>query len=201
MIENCIFDFGNVLAEFDPLKLTAPYVADKDDVCRVSEVVFDRIYWDRLDKGNITDSEVIDGICSRLSGKLACAGCSSYKNWVHNLTPVPGMPELVEDLKRSGKRLYLLSNISKGFARTYSEVEWISNLLGLFDGVVLSGLIGKIKPDSGIFEYVMSTYNLNADECVFIDDSARNISGAEKLGIKGYLFDGDAEKLRDFMGI
>ena len=30
MIKNYIFDFGNVLAEFYPEKLTAPYVSDEE---------------------------------------------------------------------------------------------------------------------------------------------------------------------------
>ena len=48
MIKNYIFDFGNVLAEFDPIKLTQPYVRD-DELCRVvSEVSFDRLYWDSV---------------------------------------------------------------------------------------------------------------------------------------------------------
>ena len=69
MIKNYIFDFGNVLAEFYPEKLAAPYVENAEMRQRVCEVVFDRIYWDRLDEGNATDSEVKAGMCSRLSAE------------------------------------------------------------------------------------------------------------------------------------
>jgi putative hydrolase of the HAD superfamily len=65
----------------------------------------------------------------------------------------------------------------------------------MFDGLVLSGEINIVKPNAEIFEYLLSKYNLNREECIFVDDNKANITGAEKAGIKGYLFDGDAEKL------
>ena len=90
-----------------------------------------------------------------------------------------------------------MSNISIGFANSYKNVKWIKELLDNFDGIVLSGTIGMVKPDRSIFEYLLSKYSLKADECMFIDDREINIEGGEAVGIKGYLFDGDAEKLRD----
>ncbi len=62
MIKNYIFDFGNVLAEFYPDKLTAPHISDEETNKIVREVVFDRLYWDKLDMGTITDEEVKDEI-------------------------------------------------------------------------------------------------------------------------------------------
>ena len=52
-----------------------------------------------------------------------------------------------------------------------------------------------VKPNKEIFEHLLGKYNLNADECLFIDDSEKNIEGAKALGINGYLFDGNAVKL------
>ena len=37
------------------------------------------------------------------------------------------------------------------------------------------------------------------EECIFIDDNPANIAMAESLGITGYLFDGDAAKLRTYL--
>ena len=200
MIKNYIFDFGNVLAEFFPEKLTAPYVKNEDMKKRISDIVFDRIYWDKLDEGTITDDEVKAGIRSRLPEDEGDIACEVYDNWVNTLTPVENMQNLICDIKKSGKKLYLLSNISIGFANTYSEVKWIKELFLNFDGIVLSGTIGKVKPNKDIFEYLLEKFSLKADESIFIDDNKNNIDGAESVGIKGYLFDGDASKLRKFLG-
>ena len=56
-----------------------------------------------------------------------------------------------------------------------------------------------VKPHAEIYEYLLNTYKLKAEECIFIDDRLDNIEAGEKLGIKGYLFDGDAEKLRGYL--
>ncbi len=199
MIQNYIFDFGNVLANFYEEMLTAPYVADEVLRKTISDVVFDRLYWDKLDDGTITDKEVREEIRRRLPEEQRELGCLVYDSWVKTLTPVPGMGELVTALKKKGKKLYLLSNISIGFAETYREVPWLKALLGQFDGLVFSGVIGMIKPNRDIFEHLLDTYDLKPEECLFIDDRQANIDGARAVGVDGYLFDGDAEKLREFL--
>ena len=201
MIKNYIFDFGNVLAEFYPDKLTSACVADEEAGKIISEVVFDRIYWDNLDRGAISDDEVREGIKSRLPETLHEDACSVYNNWVFNMTPFPGMQKLIDDISKTDKKLYLLSNISIGFANTYKTVPWINELLSKFDGLVLSGTIGLVKPNKDIFEYVLEKFDLKADECLFIDDNAQNIEGAKSAEINGYLFDGDSEKLRGFLNL
>lgn len=200
MIKNYIFDFGNVLSQFYPDKLTAPFVSDEKERKIISEVVFDRVYWDKLDEGTITDDEVKKGIKSRLPENLGELGCKVYDNWIRSMTPVPNMKELVLDIKKSGKKLYLLSNISKGFAKGYKDVIWIKELLDCFDGLVFSAEAGAVKPTKEIFDILLKKFSLNAEECIFIDDSERNIIGAKAAGIKGYLFDGDAEKPRKHLG-
>jgi ribonucleotide monophosphatase NagD (HAD superfamily) len=55
------------------------------------------------------------------------------------------------------------------------------------------------KPDKEIYEYLLSTYNLVPEECIFIDDNPANIAMAKSLGIHGYLFDFDVPKLREYL--
>ncbi len=201
MIKNYIFDFGNVLAVYDPDKLTAPFVKDLETRKMLSEIVFDRVYWDRLDDGSITDEEIRMGIRSRVSKEYSDLACTVYDNWVKSLTPILGMPQLVSELKKTDKKLYLLSNISIGFANSYKEVPWIKDLLSNFDGLIFSGPIGLVKPDKAIFDHLLKIFDLKAEECLFIDDAPRNIEGAKKVGIHGYLFDGDADTLRNYLNL
>ncbi|MBR5538279.1 MAG: HAD family phosphatase [Clostridia bacterium] len=201
MIKNYIFDFGNVLARFDTDALTAVAVKDEKDREIVRNVIFDRLYWDRLDAGTITDEEVKEGFRSRLPERLYGAACEAYDRWTMIDIPVPGMPELVKDIKKNGGKLFLLSNISIGFAENYHKNPFASELFSRFDGLVFSGPLGITKPNKEIFEYLLKTYLLNAEDCIFVDDREDNIAGAEAAGIKGYLFDGDAEKLRKILNV
>lgn len=201
MIKNYIFDFGNVLCEFIPTKITGKFVLDTEIKNIISEVVFDRIYWDKLDMGIITDNDVKKEIKKRLSEEMAIIACQVYDNWINSVSPIKEMISLVNDLHEKGKRLYLLSNIGVGFANSYSEVKWIDDLFSIFDGLVFSGPIGIVKPNIDIYEYLINKYNLKTDECLFIDDTEKNIKGAQLAGISGYLFDGDVDTLRKNIGI
>ena len=196
MIRNYIFDFGNVLARFDPNELTAVHVRDVNTRKIVSDVVFDRLYWDRLDDGSITDEEVKGGICSRLPSKLHACACRVYDDWVVSMPTINGMFEVVADVKARGGKLYLLSNISIGFAQTYATNPAVKDVLDLFDGLVFSGPIGLAKPDRAIYEHLLNRFHLTSEECLFIDDNAGNIAAAKAVGIHGYLFDGDVDALR-----
>lgn len=201
MIKNVIFDFGNVLGRYVPEEMTAAIVSDPTAAAVICPVVFDRLYWDKLDYGGITDEELKAGFCSRLPQEYHADACRIYDRWHTLMPPVPGMQKLVADIKAAGGRLYLLSNISIGFAEQYHEVEWIRELFSLFDGLVFSGPIGMAKPDPAIFEHLLTHYGLRAEECVFIDDAPRNITACEAVGIRGILFDGDAANLRDTLGL
>lgn len=199
MLKNIIFDFGQVLVRFDPYYMTKAYIEDENDCLLSMDVIFDRLYWDRLDMGTITDDEVKEGICSRLPKRLHEKAIAVYDNWMFHLPFIDGMKELVYSLKKSGKKLFLLSNISIGFSEKYELVPEVNEVLSLFDGLVLSGPIGLIKPYKDIFNHLLTKYSLDANECIFIDDNEKNIEGSNNVGIEGYLFDGDAKKLKRYL--
>ena len=201
MIKNYVFDFGNVLARFDKNMLTAAHVTDRKTADLIADVLFDRLYWDRLDNGSITDDEVKSEVCKRLPPDLHDVARTVYDKWVVSMPPIDGMPELIADIKAKGAKLYLLSNISVGFAKRYHECPWIKELFSLFDGLVFSGPIGMTKPNRDIFEYLLEKYSLDAKECIFIDDSELNINGAKAAGLNTYRFDSNADKLREYLRI
>lgn len=58
-----------------------------------------------------------------------------------------------------------------------------------------------MKPDKNIYEYLLSSYSLKKEECLFVDDTEKNIIGAQTVGISGYLFDGNVKRLRKYIGI
>lgn len=200
MIKAYIFDFGNVLSQFYPEKLTAPYVSDEGERKYLAGVVFSRKIWEKLDDGSYSDEDAKREICKELPEDKHEIAERIYDGWIDNMIPVPGMTELVSEIADRGeKRLYLLSNINTGFASKYGNTPWIKKLLDRFDGLVFSGKLGIVKPSREIFEYLLGKYGLSADECVFIDDSEHNVLGARAVGINAYLFDGDAEKLRKYL--
>lgn len=94
-------------------------------------------------------------------------------------------------------KLYVLSNMDyemfDHLKTTYPEI------FKLFDGVLISGETGTLKPDKRIYQELIKKYNLNASESIFIDDQEENIKGylkdepkvdnrgSESVGIVGIL--------------
>jgi HAD superfamily hydrolase (TIGR01509 family) len=88
----------------------------------------------------------------------------------------------------------LLSNASAGYLLPIMQRLGLDNL---FAHIFVSSDIRLAKPDPRAFELVLTTMNTPADQAVMIDDSARNISAAEALGMKGILFDGSKNILSE----
>ena len=196
MIKNVIFDCGQVLVHFEPEYMVRQYVSNEPDVALLTEVIFDRLYWDKLDAGTITNEETLELCHERLPKRLWELCDEIYYNWIYNIPEIEGMSDLIKYIKKEfGVKTYLLSNISKYFAEHKDEIE----ILSLLDGYVFSSSIGLVKPNKDIYEHLLSTFGLEANECLFIDDRVENINAGKDVNIDGYVFDGDVNALKEFL--
>ena len=193
MIKNVIFDCGQVLIRYKEVEIAAHYVENPEDAELLGRIGMARKYWNRFDEGTLLEADYLEQVKKELPEYLHNAVEKLVWGWIGNCPMIPGMEDIVRDVKKSGKKLYLLSNFNK---RLRDEPYPI---LSEFDALVISGEIGKVKPDRAIYDYLVNTYDLIPEECIFIDDNPANIAMAASLGIKGYLFDDDAEKLRVYL--
>lgn len=195
MIKNLIFDFGNVVISFNPDYMTGCITKEPNEFELLRDAVFNPKTFEQTDKGYITADEHKKIVCKELPKHLHKKAEQILDTWYLNLPVWQGMEELLNDAKRAGYKLFLLSNINIQFSENKHKVE----ILKLFDGVVLSSEVKHTKPDPVIYNTLLENYDLKANECMFVDDRQQNIDGGEAVGIKGYLFDGDAAKLREFI--
>ena len=97
---------------------------------------------------------------------------------------VPGMADLLHELKRSGKRLGLVADTRTG---TYRNVLRQHGLYDLFDTFAISDLIGVEKPDRRIFLYALETLGIAPEDwgrvAMVGNNLARDIRGANALGL------------------
>jgi 2-haloacid dehalogenase len=99
--------------------------------------------------------------------------------------PIEGTVAILGELKRAGVPRYALTNWS---AETFPPARTRYEFLSWFDGIVVSGEEGVIKPDAQIFHILLERYGIAADEAVFIDDNPGNAAAAQALGIHGIHF-------------
>lgn len=92
-----------------------------------------------------------------------------------------GVFDTLKELKRAGKKLYILSNAQSCF--TGPEL----NKLGLrryFNGIMYSSDEGCAKPDATLFARLLDKYGLKRNECVYIgNDPKSDVDGARNAKI------------------
>ena len=189
MIRNVIFDFGNVLARFDPASLARKYAENEADAAKLAAVVFDE-RWADFDGGRLSYEEHLAGSLAQLPERLHEAAARLFAGWTGDLAPIPAIQGLVKELYRRGYGLYILSNAPVEFS---SQVRQNYAFTALFDGAVYSAEIQMDKPHAPIYRHLLSTYGLDPDECLFIDDKPVNVEGARAVGMHAVTFNADGE--------
>lgn len=88
---------------------------------------------------------------------------------------------LAKECKQAGHKIYILSNWEPVSFTLLQEAY--PEFFNLFDGIVISGDIGLVKPDPAIFKYILQNYRLDPSETLFIDDQTENVEMAQEMGI------------------
>ena len=73
-------------------------------------------------------------------------------------------------------KIYVLSNFEKETLVIMQEIH--ADIFNLFDGIAISGILGVMKPDQQAFEKIISQFNLNPKDCLFIDDQKKHSSSS-----------------------
>lgn len=99
------------------------------------------------------------------------------------------------DLAKMLKTDYLIGMITDNKCDRMDEIINHYHLSNLFDVVSVSAAYRSGKDDEAIFEGTIASLNVMAEECVFIDNSARNLSVPRKMGMRTILFDDEARDI------
>ncbi len=192
MIKNIVFDMGRVLIDFRPKDIMERFAVPEQDRQLILNELFLSLEWVKMDRGTVTDMEACENICGNLPKRLHDYVRRIIFEWDKPLVPVPHMAELVQELKRMGYNIYLLSNASR------RQHEYWNRIPGseFFDGTFISADHGLLKPHAEIYNKFFQEFSLNPQECIFIDDAPANIEGALCCGMEGIVFHNDVEDLR-----
>lgn len=185
---NIIFDFGNVLVRWEPVRSFLPYFGcDHKAFSYFWEHICDADLRNRIDAGE-PQREVIAEYQAR-HPQYAKPLAMYFDNWEAGLPgEVPGMRDLVAQLKaQPHTHIYGLTNWSM---ETFPQSRERFEILQLIDNYIVSGDVKLIKPNPKIFELLMQRFNLKAEECLFIDDNPNNVQAAISLGMQGIVFRG-----------
>jgi len=153
----------------------------------ISKHTFLSPLWTEFDRGVIDKEKVMEQMKEGLSPSYkADADRFFHQEIMKTVTSFDYAADWVKSLKIRGYKVYLLTNYPDWMFDYHFEHTF--TFAPLVDGQLVSAKEKIIKPDAEIYQAILAKYNLNADECVFIDDRKENVEAAIAQGIKGIQF-------------
>ncbi len=182
---NIVFDLCGVMLEWQPNQIIDRFFQDPEIKKLVNVEIFNHPDWRELDRGTLGKDDAVKRASDRTG--LSTAEIDRMIAFIPgSLQPIADTVKLIHSAKEKGHKLYILSNIPF-FSIEYVEKEY--PFFDLFEGVVVSCRVRMIKPEPEIYKHLLSKYNLQIDDTIFIDDTDRNIDAAASLGIYSIKFD------------
>ncbi len=190
---NIVFDLGGVVFNWDPDRAISSVFSDPEKQRLAREHIFDHSDWVALDRGTLELAQAITRGVAR-SG-LARNDVSSLMAAVPlSLTPISDTVDLLLSVSDTDNRLFVLSNMH---VAAIAHLERANSFWHVFEGVVISCRIKKVKPEPAIYQYLLDEHSLVPAETVFIDDVDENLVAASAFGIGTIKFHDASQCARD----
>lgn len=182
MIQNLIFDVGDVLLEYRWFEmLTRDYGISEAEARRIGGEMFDNEIWGQgMDGGRLSLDEAIHEYEKKYPDDVDVIGWF-LKNGEQMAIKRPEVWDKIAALKDKGYSIYILSNYSEELFRMHTKGALFLDLL---DGGIVSYQVHALKPEPEIYQILLDKYGLQAEECLFFDDRADNVESARALGIQ-----------------
>lgn len=184
MLKNIVFDFGNVVMNYDPDKILDHYNLNSADHELLKRTIFQSKEWLEIDRGNLSEDEATEIFVKKLPERLHDQVRNIMQTWPSKVIFYQDIFDWMKELKADGYHIYALSNTGMRFANYLMNSKYGNN----FDGGIFSAGEKLMKPDARIYKKLLTRYNLKAEESLFIDDLKENTAAAEDLGMYGFTF-------------
>lgn len=186
IIKNVIFDLGAVMFDWNPKKITENFTDDTELQKRIQSELYYHQDWIDFDNALITEQEATKRASKRLGISLNESE-NLFAQTKESLVLITDTFDLLKKVKGNNFNTYCLSNISPELYKYLSDRH---DLFNLFNGIVTSGAENIGKPEKKIFQILFERYELNPNECLFIDDSIANTTTAKEFGVTAITFKG-----------
>ncbi|MGI8420033.1 MAG: HAD family hydrolase [Candidatus Levyibacteriota bacterium] len=147
--------------------------------------------WDKyriaLNSGTISSKEMLEKMKKEFKSKESVDALLKQWRLYYGQQVKETNLDLLEVVKllRKKYKVYLLTDTID----VHDQVNSKRAIYEQFDGVYKSFKMGMAKMDGeNAFRYVISDIGASPEECVFIDDTERNIEIAKAIGMKAILF-------------
>ncbi len=179
-----LFDYGNVLVDWDPRHLYRQLFADPVEMDWFLTNVCTMDWHLRHDSGepmSVTTAEL--ALKHPKYADHIRAWDTRFGDMIGS--EIAGSVALLDQIKAQGLKVGVLTNMPADQAwvcfRNFSR--WAA-----LDTIVVSGFVKMAKPGAEVFRLALHALDREPSEVFFVDDSAKNVAAAQALGITSHLF-------------
>ncbi len=180
-----VFDLGNVLIHWDPRILYRTIFATEEEVTHFLTHILPPEWNLEQDRGRSWAEAEAERIALFPEHEPHIRAFRA--RWRETVPhAIEGTVRILASLKAAGVPLYAITNFASD---TLEEAKAMYPFLATsFIDIVVSGDEKLLKPDPAIFEVLLKRQKLSAQDCVFIDDSPKNVAAAKALGFHALHF-------------
>ncbi len=200
-ITDVIFDFCGVVVDWQcRASLEGRYPQDLvDRICSDDDEYGFFDYEDRMDHG-----ESLAEVLPSVENDHGTAIADIFKDYITRYDDalvglLPGSEQLLRDLKAAGYGVWGLTNWS--YETIHFAFEKFPQLGEVLDGTLVSGEEKMFKPNADFYELALNRFNLKAEASVFFDDTPKNVTGANAVGIHAFRFTDAQQARKDLMSL
>jgi putative hydrolase of the HAD superfamily len=183
-VRNVVFDFGGVLVAWRPQEIIDSFYAEPELRQALRTHAFEHDDWLDMDRGTLDEDSVVRRCATRMA-RPEPELRALFDHVRAALVPIEPTVELLRELRARGLKLYGLSNMSETI---FAHLSARHDFFGLFDGIVVSADVKLLKPEPAIYEHLRDRFKLDFAQSVFIDDLARNVESARRVGLPAIQF-------------
>ena len=199
-IKTVIFDLGGVLIDWNPRYVYKQIFDSEEKIDWFFENICTSDWNENQDAGRSLQEATDELLLKHPEYETEIK--AYYGRWEEMLGgPIEETVEILKEIKEEDEyELFALTNWS---AETFPVALKRFEFLHWFKGIVMSGEEKTRKPFADIYHTLLTRYNVHAGSAIFIDDSLRNVKGAEAVGITGVHFTSSGKLREDLteMGI
>lgn len=178
MPHHLVFDIGNVLIRWDQEIPFRPLIPDDEARAAFFREILPPAWNLEQDRGRTWQEAEAERIA--LFPQHADLIRAYRARW-HEMVPhaIEENVAVLRDAQHAGIRCFAITNFA---ADTFAEARERFPFLKSFEGTVVSAHERLIKPDPAIFHLFVDRYAVAPEDCLFIDDSVKNVATAATLG-------------------